>query len=203
MPLMDSNLQSTWEELYHCPMDDGTIAYFERRARYRILGNDHWALKNALNLQPGQTIVLVGGAFGWVAEEWISAGLGPIAVIDTSTWIQSNKAMHATVEIMNEDGATSASRGRIRQALGLTGAQQADWAISEDVIPLLSDAEVPDFIMRLRVIGTTVAHWVSVGQPADGGGWAGNPKLNWKTLEDWKALVTPDLVVQRGTDRVL
>jgi hypothetical protein len=199
MPLVDSDLQSTWEELY--------TGGFIRPRKEMILGcnglpfgkGDHFRLKEALNLQPGQSIGIIGAGFGWVAEDWAASGLGPIVAVDTSAWIHSNKAQHAAVTILNEDGSTNASRGRIRQALGLTGGNRATWCISEDILPLLSDTEVSNLAQRMRLIGTTCAHWVSVFTHPD----AQDKRLNWKTLEQWKDLVTPDLVVERYTARIL
>jgi hypothetical protein len=161
---------------------------------------DHFRLKEALNLQPGQSIGIIGAGFGWVAEDWFAAGLSPIVAVDTSAWIHSNKAQHATVTILNEDGSTNASRGRIRQALGLTGGNRATWCISEDILPTFADDEALTLAQRMRLVGTTCAHWVSCSAVVTA---AQDQRLNWKTLEQWKALVTPDLVVERGTDRML
>lgn len=209
MPLVDSNDPALWvgpTALYQQYRADGTgpVGY-ERSVKDHILGNDHLMLKQALGIQPGQSIVLLGAGFGWVAEGWAALGLGPIAAADNSTFIQGNKTGNAVVPILNEDGSTNASRGRIRQALGLTGGNLATWCISEDVLPIMSDAEARTFASRMRLIGTNVAHWISVGARRfdNPNVWAGDARLNWKTLADWKALVTPDRVVKRGTATVL
>lgn len=204
MPLVDSNQAALWDggatSLYRQYRADGSGPFgYERSCKDRILGNDHWLLKQALDLQPGQSIGLIGAGFGWVAEDWFASGLSPIVAVDTSAWIQANKTQHATVTILNEDGGSNPSRGRIRQALGLTGNNRATWCISEDVLPILSDAEAAQLASNMRLVGANVAHWVSVLAP----GGDQDARLNWKTLEQWKALVTPDLVVQRGTARVL
>lgn len=202
MPLVDSNQAALWDggagSLYRQYRADGSGPFgYERSCRDRILGNDHWLLKQALNLQPGQSIALIGAGFGWAAEDWFASGLSPIVAVDTSMWIQANKVQNATVTILSEDGTSNASRGRIRQALGLSGSTRATWCISEDVLPVLSDAEAVQLATAMRQIGTNVAHWVSVATVS------GDPRLNWKTLEAWKALVTPDKVVQRGTATAL
>lgn len=210
MPLVDSNLAATWASLYReynpagvemvggvpvVPGADAPIGY-SRAVKDRIIGNDHWALARALNLQPGQRIALIGAGFGWVAEDWAAAGLGPIVAVDTSTWIHANKAANATVTILNADTATNSGRNAVRQALGLSGNQRADWAITEDVLPVLSDAECLQVGAALRNMATNVAHWVSVLVP--GGGQ--DARLNWKTLASWKVLMTPDKVVKRGLE---
>jgi hypothetical protein len=199
MPLVDFDDPAVWDSLYRCWSPDGTtLLHFERGAKERILGNDHWLLRDALNLQPGQSIGLIGAGYGWVAEDWAADGLGPIVAVDTSTYIQSNKTLHATVTILDEDGTSNPSRGRIRQALGLSGNRKADWGITEDILPGMTDAECLTLAGHMRNLATTVVHWVSALKARNQ-----DPRLNWKTLEDWKALMTPDLVVQRGTNRVL
>lgn len=199
MPLVDTDLEQTWNELY--------TGGFIRANKEAILGSrglppgqgDHWRLAKALNLQPGQSIVIMGAGFGWVAEDWVAGGLGQISCVDNSAYIHSNKNEHAVVPLHNENGQTQASRARIRQTLNLQGQVRADWCISEDVLPVLSDAEASQFIASMRLIGATAAHWVSISvNPANS-----DPRLNWKTLEQWKAIVAPDLVVERGTERVL
>lgn len=195
MPLVDSNLAATWDSLYGAQQigESGEYVHYDRRIRDRITGGLAAKLIAALNLQPGQSIGIIGAAFGWVAEDLFAAGLSPIVAVDTSAWIQANKTQHATVTILNEDGTTNASRGRIRQALGLTGNNRATWAISEDVLPVLSDAEAQTLDSNMRLIATNVAHLVSEVTPS------GDPRLNWKTIAQWKSLLPNAVIVSRQT----
>lgn len=188
MPLLDFNDKAVWDSLYRC-QPEGQVLHFERAAKSALLGNDHWELLKALDLKAGQSIVIVGGAFGWVAEDWIEAGYGPITVVDNSTYIHVRKAAHARVPIATE----------------LPTGPKADWLITEDVLPGLADNEIGQFLAPLRSRAKTVAHWVTVGlrRYDNPNVWAGDARLNWKTLADWKTLVAPDYVVQRGTATVL
>lgn len=190
MPLVDSNLAQTWDELYGCELSDGTLAHFERAAKERILGEDHWRLRNALGLLPGTSICIVGAGYGWIAEDWEEAGLGPIVCTDTSTYIHQGVALHAVKTILDEDALTAESRSRILAAAGLA---HFDLVITEDVLPILSDEECLVLCSALRELGLSVAHWISVG--------GGDPRLNWKTPEAWRAL-TGDLIVPRGSGQV-
>jgi hypothetical protein len=197
MPLVNSDLQATWESLYGPQQigETGVYVHFDRAVKDRITGNIAGILVRALNLQPGQSIGIIGAGFGWVAEDLFARGLSPIVAVDTSAWIQSNKTQHATVTILNEDGGSNASRGRIRQALGLTGNNRATWCISEDVLPILSDAEAQTLDSNMRLVGTSVAHLVSELIP----GGDQDSRLNWKTKEQWKALLPSATIISRQT----
>jgi hypothetical protein len=209
MPLVDSGDASLWDggptSLYRARVNGQSVGY-TRAAMQMYLGNDGYRLREVLNIQPGQSIILVGAGFGWVAEQWMADGYGPLVAIDTSPWIEANKAQNSTITIYAEDMETNQSRGRVRQALGLSGNQRATWCISEDVVGLLADAEAAQMAERMRIVGTNVAHWISCGVRRfdNPNVWAGDSRLNWKTLEDWKTLLAPDLVVARNENgRVL
>lgn len=194
MPLVNSNDVAVWDSLYRCEMENGRVVHYAREAKQQYIGNDHWALRDALGLRAGQRIALIGAGFGWIAEDWAAVGLGPIVAVDTSTWIQANKAQQATFTILNADTATNSGRNAVRSALGLSGNQRADWAITEDVLPVLTDAECVQVGTALRNLAANVAHWVSVATGS------GDARLNWKDLASWKALMTPDRVVKRGLE---
>jgi hypothetical protein len=221
MPLVDSNDPALWvgdTALYRQYRPDGTGPYgFERSVKDRILGNDVDTLISALvtkGLTIGQRIALIGCGFGWEAERFVELGYGPLAdgtangkvcAVDTSTWIQSNKNSNAVVPIIDADVNAATGRRTIRQQFGSNNAE-VHWAVTMDVLPILigpgpspgGNNEIVPFCQNLRSLASTgVAHWVSVGTAS------GDPRLNWKTLEEWKAWVTPDFVIQRGAATVL
>ena len=214
MPLVDSNQAALWVGDTALYTDPGG---FIRANMQRIIGNDVDGLIAALvskGLQQGQRIALIGAGFGWVAEKFIAAGYGPAAdgtangkvcAVDTSTWIQSNKAANAQLSIINADVNASTGRRTIRQQFGSNTAT-VDWIVSEDVLPILTGAgptpggnnEIVPFCQSLRSLAAVgVAHWTSVGTASS------DPRMNNKTLEEWKDWVTPDFVIQRGTATVL
>src|SRR5690349_18512502 len=206
MPLVDSNLAALWDggdtSLYRAWKGDSPPTFFgyQRSEMSRYIGNDADNLIAALEssgLQIGQRIALIGAGFGWVAEAFIAKGYGPMAdgtangkvcAVDTSNWIQSNKNGNATVTIINADVNASTGRRTVKQQFGSNNAV-IDWAISEDVLPLLIGAgpipagnnEIVPFCSAMRQVATNVVHWVSVNTAS------GDTRLNWKTLEEWKA----------------
>lgn len=228
MPLVDSNLASMWDGSEGCPYRvpiNGLYFGYVRAAAEFLLGNDPAGLMAALEtkgLQKSQRIVFLGGGFGWVAEKFIAAGYGPaadgtangkVAVVDTSTWIQNNKNANAQLSVVNADVNAAAGRRTIRQQFGSNTAT-VDWVISEDVLPCLigtgsvpaGNNEIVPFCQSLRSLATNVAHWISCGIRVfnDPTQWAGDPRYNWKTLEEWKAWTSPDWVVARNeNNRIL
>lgn len=191
MPLVDSNLESTWNSLYSCLIGNQTVG-FDRAAKQQYFGNDHFTLKNALRLTARDGVVLIGGAFGWIAEDWIADGLS-VVVTDTSTWIHANKVTQSLVPILNESALTDQSRTNIAEAIG----RPITVAITEDVMPNLADDECIELSSALRLLAPKVVHWVTCGLPS-----LQNP-LNMKSTEQWKALLSPDLIVQRGRGEVI
>lgn len=197
MPLVDPNLAASWGESFY-------TGGYTRANKARILGcdgtpfgtGDHFRLKQVLGLTPGMKIAVIGGGFGWLAEDWIASGLD-CYVTDSSTWVQTNKGVQATLPILNETALTLQSRRNILAAAGLPNNGRFDFAVTEDVLPFLTNNEGTQLSSGLRNFADTVAHWVSIGTASS------NSAMNNKTPQQWKTLVNPDLVVQRGTSTVL
>ena len=99
--------------------------------------------------------------------------------------------------VLNEDGVSGVSRGRIRQALGLTGNQRAEWGLSESVLESLADAEAQQASTTAHQFVTNVAHYVVTTREGN------QPGYNWKSLADWKLLIPIDSFIEAGTFRVL
>lgn len=190
MPLVDLNHQSGWDRLYEAQVGD-TVYHFERPAKDIILGRDHFSLRDALGLRPHHRIALIGAGFGWVAEDWINDGFPHVVAVDISEWVHANKDKHAAVPILDADCRTQKGRDVITAALG----GSVDWAISEDVLPILTNTECRDLIQGMRILAPEVAHWITPCRPESG--------LNSHTLKGWKHMVKPDLVVQRGRGEAL
>lgn len=211
MPLIDSNNAALWDggsqSLYRA-QPYGTPLGYVRDAAWCYLGDDPEKLITALEwsgLLKTHRLVLLGAGFGWVAERFVAKGYGPLAdgtangkllSVDTSTYIQANKTSNAAVQVLDADVNAATGRRTIRQQFGSNNAT-VDWVVTEDVLPILSDAECGVLASSLRGLATNVAHWVSTVTASS------DPRLNWKTLQQWKTLMTPDLVIQRGTATVL
>lgn len=217
MPLVNSDQAALWDGGATSLYRDGIGRGYVRDAMRDYYGNDVAELIAALEskgLTKADRVVLLGAGFGWAHEQFLAAGYGPTAdgtangkllSVDTSAWIQSNKNGNATVTILNADVNAATGRRTIRQQFGSNNAE-VQWIVTEDILPVLSDSECGILATNLRgLAATAVAHWITVGTRVwnDPGTWAGDARLNWKTLADWKALMQPDWVIKRGTRTVL
>jgi hypothetical protein len=194
MPLINSNLAATWDggatSLYSSQLDGKTVGYI-RAAKDHHFGKDTDNLINALSsvgMEKHHRIALIGAGFGWAGERFIELGYENIVSTDTSQWIHANKAENAIIPIHDIDICTP--EGRVE--LGIF-----DWAVTEDIFPLLVDQEAIHLSWSARMIAKHVAHWVSVRKVTQ------DPRLNWKYLGEWKQLVDPDWVIERGTAGIM
>lgn len=196
MPRASSHSSEVWDSLYRCWVD-GEEHHYARTAKDVYIGRDPERLIEALvplGLTKTSGIVLLGSAFGWVGEQFIELGYADVTCVDTSTWVHENKAGNAVLPIENIDIGSLAGRERLKSA------GQYDWIISEDVLPILTDAEAVELAVSMRAVAPHVVHWLQALIP----GGDQDVRLNWKSGEDWKALVAPDLVVVRNENsRVL
>jgi hypothetical protein len=190
MPLVRADDPAVWAWWYQVHMPDGTIAGYERRAKGRILGEDHLRLRDSLNVTFEQRVVFVGAGFGWVAEDWAALGHIHLLCLDTSPYIHARKAEHADVPIHDIDILTVAGRDAVTTFLG----GPAHFVISEDVLPSLGDEECVALDRAMHEIGLNVVHWITCMTPSP---------MNCKTAQEWKHLLPDSAVVPRGTATVL
>jgi hypothetical protein len=184
--------QETWDALYNPP--------FVRENRELIFGEgmrDTHILRielEKLGMKNTDSILFVGGAYGWTAEAWMQHGYNQVAVCDISSYIQSNKSNNAVLDILNESSMTEISRTNVKSYLGVS---TIEWIITEDIIVGLTDSDVSMLSTELRKYGGTVVHWTTGLAPNNPYG------LNLKAIENWKTLLAPDLIVERGTSRII
>lgn len=157
----------------------------------------HQDLLPKLSISLGESILIIGAGFGWIAEKWLAQGIGPICAVDTSQWIQSEKANHASIEIYNFDITDYSTHAGIKQILNLSDLDKIDWCITEDFFTEIPDQDCLSITEALRSIGKNVVHYIS-HKPA--------PNLledpivavrNWKTEEEWNMLLSPDRIIIR------
>jgi len=163
---------------------------YTRENRFTIFNQtEHILFKNVLQPQPGDTILIIGAGFGWLAEEWTNMGLGPICAVDTSPWIQANKITQSAIPIYDLDITTSQGKDQAKSILGVGTNDKIKWAITEDVTPCLADSECLELATHLRTIAETVVHYITIP-----GNYEKFAPHNGKTAQEWKNLLTPDLI---------
>jgi hypothetical protein len=195
MPYVNFDDAQSWLAMYSMP--------FVRAQRMAIMGDSLRDITNmrlaleAKGMKPTDAVAILGAGYGWSVEEFLAAGYQNVIACDTSAYIHANKNVNAVVTIYNEGAQTNNSKRTVRQLLNRGGnSQKIDWAITEDILPCFTDAEISQYAPHLRDIATNVAHWVSCTFE----GATHTMDMNWKTRDSWKAFMTPDWIVQRGTN---
>lgn len=103
-------------------------------------------------------------------------------------------------DLLNEDMSSAASRNRVRNALSAKGGASWD-VITENVLTVLSDAECVTLSTRAHQLSgvSRVIHLVSTTMAS---GFQ-NPIYNWKTMQQWKALLPLDIFVSVYTQEMV
>ncbi len=152
-------------------------------------------------VDPGETVLIVGSAFGYLGEALFAGGITDVYGIDSGSWYWD--------AANNGEWATGAKARTANDWIG-SGTEQAsiallsgapvkfDWVIDEDAAPAHSDAELPAFIAGLEDRSTGPARIVHLITPvADTG--PGDSSQNWKSMTDWKAVAPTHTWVGNGT----
>ena len=167
----------------------------------------------ALDLKSTDIVAHIGSTFGWTAEEIDKLVPGiTVACVDTSSWVASAKgetelaeieAVLADVGILpvmarygevfarltdggtrarraieNEDVATGKGRANLKAKYG-----NFTWAITDNVLPWLTDAEAVDLDSAMHKLALNVAHQVSAYDHRYDDKPEPYQVLNWKHLE--------------------
>lgn len=182
---------------------------------------------------PAVRVILVGAGFSWTAEAFEDFGFTNVVGIDTGTYVQANKDTSEEAEIdaaitaigldpttgpgkkfkdrshkpgnrsrasrgvLNEDLKTGGSRNRVKQAIN----NGVDCVLTEELVNNYTDAEIVDisntYLHHSALDGAMVVHYVTTTRPGNA------VNLNWKTLEEWAALLPLDVFIESGTFRFL
>lgn len=168
-------------------------------------------LEKQLALTPSDNVAMIGSGLGFTTEGLTALGI-PAVAIDTSTWIETAKSetetseiaailtevgilpitaryaevmalledggTRARVTIENEDIAVDEARARLEAKYGIF-----TWAISDNVLPWLDDAEAAALDFAMGEIAADVAHQVTPYNDAQAQKPEPYAVLNWKHME--------------------
>lgn len=123
------------------------------------------------------------------------------------------RARHHT--LLNEDGLSNGSRARIRQARVKAS---FDWAVTENALPWLSDAECQTLSAEMHKDAVNVAHLVTPWMADKASNNEPLPLWNWKLIKpdaalpprsdiapadgDWKTLLPNDSIIHLVTGEI-
>lgn len=200
MPIIDWNQESSFNH----PDIYGRIGGYCRNSKEDIMRVcEHHKLQVAINPTPDQKILIVGAGFGWIAESWIESGISSICAVDTSAWIQSNKAGNAVIDIYDYDVMTSQGVASIKQVLNVAAEDKIDLCVTEDIICSYTDQECVELSEQLRTFCNRIVHYTSRGPQKPENFTPELAKYNWKTGPQWKQLLSPDGILMIESTEVL
>lgn len=149
-----------------------------------------------------QKFLIVGSGWGWLVDFAVTAGYDAYGIDASSYAIDKARSRYPTraSRMVLGDALTTAGMDAVATAAGLHG-NPARWdlLITEDFLDVCTDAEITIALSLLRArCRANLAHLVT---PSDAGGEL-DQRVNWKTIAQWKALLSPPDVVL-GPDGVL
>ncbi len=142
----------------------------------------------------GQKTLVVGCGFGYLVRLAVTAGYDAYGLDVSSYAIDRGKALLPEVasRLVLGDALTAAGMDAVSAAAGLHGnPPRFDILVTEDFLECLTDTEIsvglPLWRARCRA---NLGHIVT---PADEWGQAhgADSRINWKTVEEWRAIVSP------------
>lgn len=217
MPIIDASDPACWnlkEDIYASywmTFIQGVPVSYCRAGFFRPQSFVAQRLIDVLKLTAASRVAIIGAGYGWTAEHLTSTLPGIIVVCtDTSTYLQANKNQPETDYLLScgltpeqvaacDDGGPRC-RVQLLDADVLTesGRPQigvCDWLISENILPWLSDGEAQALDAAMSTLGKT-AHYVTPLIPQSPTAPPEKaPVWNWKSVEDWKALMPNSTII--------
>lgn len=196
--------------------------------RRRIL-----AVAQALGWTSATRLVVAGAAYGWSLETLIDElGFAQVLAVDTSAYTNANLTTNEDADVaaaitavglnpasgegltlfnrfrdgggarsrkatlvLNENLASNASRNRVRNRMGAPHTYEI---FTEDMLTSLTDSECQQASQNAHQVSSgRVSHLVTTLQFGGGAGY------NWKSLEEWKALIPADVFIEVESYRTL
>lgn len=144
----------------------------------------------ALGVQPSDRVLIVGSGMGYMIKAMHDLGRTNTWGLDSSSYINSKRG-EISGDILFVSGDLTGG-AQIRNALRtLTGANNFDWVVSEDVLTCYPDSDLPVLLNAAESVLangrplTQIVHFVTPGpfkKPEIQG------KVNDKTMEQWRAV---------------
>jgi len=163
----------------------------------------------------GQKLLVAGCAFGFLVDDLVGVGYDAYG-IDASAWAigRSNEVLPGIAARVGVVDATVESEINDfrRNVMGIQGNRKIDLAVTEDLLPVLRDDEIPLALAALRA--QTQANLLHIVTPSDmpGTEYPGDymqpgqlndsqaDPINWKTTAEWLAIVSPPDVLVTAPD---
>jgi hypothetical protein len=150
----------------------------------------------------GQKVAVWGCGFGYLVEMLLAAGYDAYG-FDASTYaITRGKELLPGIaaRLFVRDALVSGDMTPARRDAGLAGQQRFPLLVTEDMLTVLTDAEITTAVTNLRGISSSnLLHIVWPLLPDR----VQDPRCTWKSVDAWRAILCPpDVVYDAETHRV-
>lgn len=180
------------------PEEGSTALYYEPGNADGVIGyRDFAAFSERVNqlkqrLAPnGQKSAIWGCGFGYMVRWATDAGYDAHGFDASSYAIGRGQTLlpNYAGRLHIRNALLSTDMTPARRDAGLQGAQRFALLVTEDLLTCCSDAEISTVLTNLRgICSTNLAHIVT---PIEQAGINRDPRINWKTIAEWKAIVSP------------
>ena len=134
-------------------------------------------------------IIVVGCAYGYLVKHLRLLGLQAWG-FDLSQWAIDRVDPAALPYCMFADVARNADRRAVKQMAGISSNGKFALAISEDVLPVLSDSEASTLVNVCQSDAVNTLHIITATHPEIPGDLASRfAAITWKTQAEWRALI--------------
>jgi SAM-dependent methyltransferase len=139
-------------------------------------------------------ILIAGCGMGSLVRFLTDAGYTDVWGCDASAYIIGQgrtrwpdiAARLLIADALNNSGNQLPSMTGVRRAAGLTGGNRFPLCVTDDLLTVMSDAEVQTALTVLRATATTLVHVLWTLDPFS----TQDPSLNWKTVPaGWQAVI--------------
>lgn len=151
--------------------------------------------------------LIVGCGWGYTVQYCLNLGMDAWGC-DASQYAldKATEVLPAATRarIMLGDATSAASLEAVRSFAGLKGKTKFTGAMTEDMLSMLTPAEVQLALPAIRGVAGNVAHLITCSKPNDLPGMRlPGFGISWRTIEEWKAIVAPDTVIDVETGEQL
>lgn len=144
-----------------------------------------------------QKLAIWGCGWGWLVNLAVQAGYDAHGYDASQYAITKAQSLYPAISgrFHLRDALLSGDMTPSRRDAGLQGAQRFALLVTEDLLECMSDAEISTCLPLLRGICTAnLLHIITELDPWGQENGA-DPRVNWKTMAQWKALLSPPDIV--------
>lgn len=168
----------------------------------------YWQRADEIRRTYSGTVLVAGCGWGFTVRHLVDMGMDAWGC-DASQYSinKANEVLPVAVRsrIVLCDVTVRSQVNSLRTAAGLPGNQRFQAAITEDMLPVMSDTEIASMLTELRrAVSGDLLHIATCAKPDLPGDLDRRDSgLVWRSQAQWKAIVTPDPVLDTETGVIL